>query len=1200
MQGWANSDYANNGFALTASETASSGWKRFYSSEYATSSRRPSLVLSYHHVPKTPGALSMAGRNSAGWVRSTTPSLSTTVTDLDGGDVAAQFGVATTSTFSALTWSASSIVTSGSPANATTSALAQGTQYYARVRAAQSAPGPSTEYSAYSPTLAFRVDNVPPAVSVLCTGLPEDAFTDPAPTSNVACTASATDATSGVSTFTSVTLDGGTAGVLSLTGTGASRTFSLDKAKLTKGGHELLVTVSDTAGNATVRPYRFGIGSAYLSMPADAQSTSSGSITLEVTAPAGTGAQFQYSTDRTSWTTIPAANLSTLAGGPVSTPVALTADGGLVRSTPVSWDMTSAFSNDVVVFVRPCVVPTVGAACTPSTTGVTTVTVDRSGAGAAGTTVGPVSVALTTGAASLGAVDASVGAASVGRSYNSFASDLDGPFGKGWTTSLQSAAGTAWTTLTDNGDSVLLYASEGGDPLGFASATAATGCVMTYTPPADATHLTLCKVDTTTFTLTELDGPVTEFTQVSGPDFTVATVTDPDTDESTTFDATGASITRILAPLPPGVDAGDCPAGSATAWVVGCADLLLTYSSARVAAVTWRGFEQPLDGSSPILRDYDVACYRYDANGHLTTVWDPRENTSGYATCGTGTAPSGALVTGYGYDATTGRLTTITPAGLRPWTISYGTTTPVTGKVTSVSRTHGSGFNSGATETTTIQYGVTIGTASSSSDDTHPDLTASAVAGWWPLDPGQYPVVAPVTATAVFPPGASTSSLKDASITAMDDLGRAVMTAAFSGTGQTGWRISTQVLDPDTGMTVATLTPANRAAALDPASDTRVLLNLTGTSSEAAQMLASITVSQNLVDDNGDGLENGDDIADVTDTYGPLHMIDANGDPVAARTHTHISYGDVATDAAIPSGAAAETSARWHQQLTVTEGGWDPATSADIAGTVDTVQYAYAFTAAGVQNTSGWEFSTPTQVTTVVPGGTDIVSRTVLDSATGAMVQQRQPSAKDDNLATPTNAGTHVTSTWTVGAYNASTCTATAWFGLPCKAGPASGTVPATTQTSYDVFARPVRTIDTGNSATRTTQVTHLNSGLSTRPATNTITGGASGDKAVPDKSYAYNSTTGIPTRHRRERRKRRHRNHELRRLRPPHLRRRRLPGRRHRGVRRHDRPPGHHHPRPERHQRRHQHLHVQQHHRTTRTTDQRHPQHRGDRDRDL
>ncbi|MGE4113587.1 MAG: DNRLRE domain-containing protein [Candidatus Nanopelagicales bacterium] len=1118
VQEWVGKDAtdpANYGFALTASETASSGWKRFYSSEYSTSSRRPSMTVTYHHKPTTPAAVTLAGRNSAGWVRSATPSLSATVADLDGGTVAGAFYVSTSSTFTSTTWSGSTSVASGTTATKTSGTLAQGTQYYARARASQ-AYSTSTEYSGYTAGVAFKVDSIAPTLTISCTGTTENEFIPNPPTANVPCTATATDATSGVASFSNVTLDGQPTGVLNLSGTGASRTFNLQQSAVGTGWHVVSATVTDNAGNTTTKTYSFGIGTSQMTLPADEQTTSSGTVVLEVSAGGGVSTHVQYSTDGSTWTTIPAAQLTTLAGAGVTTPLPLTGTG-LLKSAQVRWDMTFAFGDDAVVSIRPCVVPTVGQPCLPPTTGQPrTVTLDRSGAGAASTTVGPISVALTTGAASLDTMDAAVGGASIGRSYSSFSPNTDGAFGKGWTTALGSPAGTNWSHLADTGSGLLLYASTGGDPISFAPITAASGCDASYGPVDDATGLDICEVvaaGATMFTLHEIDGPETSFTIQSGSTYILASVYDPDTEQLTEFNSDGTGTTRIIPPLPPGIV---CPSSDTASWQPGCSDLLVTYDSSRVSTITWRGYEQPLDGSTPVLHSYDVACYRYD-NGRLTQVWDPRDNTGGYAACGAATSapPSGALATGYGYDPGSGRLTSVTPPGLQPWTITYNGTS---GKATAISRTHTPGFNGGATETTTIQYDAPIG-AATSGDDTHPDLTAAAVAAWWPVDPAVVPVTAPVYATAVYPPGASTSDLRNAAVTAMDEYGRAIMTAGFSGTGQAGWKVATQVLDPLTGAVRATLTPGNRDAALNPASPLRTDVGLTGTTAEAARMLATTTVYANLVNDNGDGATDSDDIADVTDTYGPLHLGDVAGAQVAVRAHTHTTYGDVATGT-VPSDAADRASAApVHAALAVTEAGWDPSTGSDIASTVQSTRYAYAYTAAGTETTAGWTFTTPIQTTIVMPGSSDIVHRVVLDPDTGQALQQRQPSAMNDSIqyvngvAQATDPGTRLSRTWGVGDYNAANCTATVWYGLPCDARPASGNLPAATQTFYDLFLRPIKQTDTGTGGTtRTTLTAYGNSGISSRPASVQTTGGASGDTPIPDKTISYQTATGLPS----------------------------------------------------------------------------------------
>ena len=83
-------------------------------------------------------------------------------------------------------------------------------------------------------------------------------------------------------------------------------------------------------------------------------------------------------------------------------------------------------------------------------------------------------------------------------------------------------------------------------------------------------------------------------------------------------------------------------------------------------------------------------------------------------------------------------------------------------------------------------------------------------------------------------------------------------------------------------------------------------------------MLATTTVYANLINDNGDAGADSDDIADVTDTFGPLHLVDVAGAQVAVRAHTHTTYGEVATGE-VPTDAGDRASkAPVHAALAVT------------------------------------------------------------------------------------------------------------------------------------------------------------------------------------------------------------------------------------------------------------------------------------------
>jgi hypothetical protein len=114
-QAWANGSYPNYGFALTGSETSSTSWKRFYSAEYATASKRPSLVLTYHKkaAPATPSGLRLQYTDAQlASQDGTAPTLQAKVSATESSTVYARFAVYQGAT---KVWPTSASYVTGSP-----------------------------------------------------------------------------------------------------------------------------------------------------------------------------------------------------------------------------------------------------------------------------------------------------------------------------------------------------------------------------------------------------------------------------------------------------------------------------------------------------------------------------------------------------------------------------------------------------------------------------------------------------------------------------------------------------------------------------------------------------------------------------------------------------------------------------------------------------------------------------------------------------------------------------------------------------------------------------------------------------------------------------------------------------------------------------------------------------------------------------
>jgi YD repeat-containing protein len=664
------------------------------------------------------------------------------------------------------------------------------------------------------------------------------------------------------------------------------------------------------------------------------------------------------------------------------------------------------------------------------------------------------------------------------------------------------SADSDWTGLSDRGSTVVVVDAEGA-PLTFAKRSGGG-----YSPTGDdadsgltLTAGTAGTFGPTSFTVADLDGNATTFTPkgtftasptpAAAHPYQVSQVTQPGSAQTTTYSYdTSSRVTQILAPVPAESTCTSTTPGSGT-WTGGCKGLYLTYGTSgntngRLTAVTFR-----TTSPAGAELDVDVVCYAYDANARLSAVWDPRDGTAGTGShpvaCGSQIRP-----TTYTYDSA-GRIATITPPGLAAWTLGYDSS----GRLSTVSRTHNSA-NGGGTETHQVVYGVAT-TADSTHPQYRPDLSATAISAWGQAE-------APVTATAVFAPGhaASSTDLREASVSYLNAEGRTVNTADYSAPGgvdsTAGWHIDTTDYDAR-GNVVRTLTASNRDEALDPTNLADPALNLPTDTVAAASALSTVNL---YAYDPATGT------CDLTDTFGPYHLVTLpNGTRAGARAHTRTSY-DTGNETGHPAGGLL------HLPVTVTVGA---SLSANPVATnetdVRTTSNEYALSAT---DTTGWTFRQPMKVTTDPGSGhLAITAVTRYDATTGAVIETRQP--KSDGA----DAGTTQTIYYTAGTNSADPACGNkpAWATLTCLTRPAAqpgvsglpGLVTKRT-TGYDYLTRPVSVVETvtdaaGTTQTRTTSTSYTSSGYGTDTAATTITGGLGA--AVPPTTITYDPATGLP-----------------------------------------------------------------------------------------
>ena len=646
-----------------------------------------------------------------------------------------------------------------------------------------------------------------------------------------------------------------------------------------------------------------------------------------------------------------------------------------------------------------------------------------------------------------------------------------GVYGPGWRSALPGPpAGAGGKTIidrTDSGGYVILQGGDGSQDI--YQETGANSSTVTYTGLGDAADGSVLTKNLTaspqTFTLTDLDGTVTTWWLYQAT-WQVQSVAQSGAAAANTTTYTWDASNRIsvmTAPSPPEVT---CPAGLPALAVAGCRSLSFTYAAVTTATGTgsgqWGNYQGQLQSISYVaadpaqantMRTTVVAAFTYDSNGLLRQVSDPRL--------------SPPLTTTYSYDPT-GRLLTVTPPGLASWTLGYDGS----GRLTSLSRPD----PSGQTATSTIAYDLPL------SGSGLPDLSAGTDATWGQSGDD------PITGTAVFrpdhvpavPPGAG--DWPYATVHYQDVNGRETDTADYGGAA--GWNVAVKQYD-QYGNVISSLTADNRAQALNPTAQTdAAVAAMTG--AQNAPMRAAALSTLNAY--SGDGVE-------LLDTLGPTHPVTSGGQAYDARAHTHTVYSD--QDGSEP----AHTGPAYRLPTTITTSA-QTGSGAELDMRTTINGYAPLDGSSATSLTSGWTLRMPTTVTTVMPGGTNLVKRTVYNSS-GQPLQVREPAD-----ANGTTAATTVTTYYSGGL--SGNCVSNTFAGMPCTRGPAAqptGTTLPTSAYTYDYYGKTVTATDSSGGNTRTTTMSY---DAADRPTGTTITGGQG--TATPATTISYDPNTGLQT----------------------------------------------------------------------------------------
>ena len=1125
---WINQGLANNGFMVNGDETDPLSNKVWRSENHTGTTYRPTLSITYNTYPST-----VAGRymspyqvaSTGAWFTNVTgPSFRGAALDSDGGQNKLRVQVFPTSRTGSAIWD--SLLTgtwanvgSTSVATAPGGTFTNGTTYSWRGTAYD-----GTDYSkSWSSWVDFTVDTTAPATPTVSSATyPANGW------AGTKADASFTFSSSGHNDVASwaYRFDGQPwTSVAGNVGTANSSTSSTLK-NIPAGWATLHVVGIDRAGNRSPEAvYTFGTVPG-LTSPTDGQATQQYVNLGGTAAAANTQVKYQYRLTVGAWTDIPVGvggavtdtSLTAVSAWPVSTTVVTS----YAKSPTLVLDVRKLLTSGGVTSDGTVQIQAVftAAGVSTATGNLAIVTLDQNGFGGsyASEQVGPGTVSLGSGNYALSTTDVSVASygsdLTLSRTFNSKAPAASGLMGPGWKTSIGvDDAASSYTTLSDTGGSVTVTDADG-TVLSFANQSGH------YVGQRDADTLTLTAGAALgsapgSFTLLDEDGNQTVFS-VSANWGQVASLAVPHAYPPTSIIQPGSNQTtsytystissknvpvRLLAPVPPGVTCPSSGVFSGTSQM-GCRALELSYTTVLGSPQISKATEQTTDGAGTSIT-VDLACFTYDANGRLSQVWDPRLN----ATTCAGSPSVSDLPTTYGYDAS-GRVSTLSPPGLAVTTLGYDGN----GRFVSAARTHNSTWGNG-TEADQVVYDVPILNDADAASGLHPDLTPATAATWAQADTA-------VTAVAIFGAGDTVPTLplgagadfRDSTVYAMNAASRVVNTSSYSGTGQAGWKVSTNEFN-ESGSLIRSLDPANRDRALRRSDAPASSVDLPSDTAAAALMLDTTNIYS--LNANDTSPETGTQL-DLVDSFGPYHQVVLpDGSLTAARTHTHYGY-----DSGSELGHPAPTNLSLH--LTTSE--WTEASTQ--AGTYQvvgnpapgpdrrTTSYGYQLNSGA--DVTGWTFRTPLTSTVTPGGGASVITTTaVLDPTTGIAKESRMPS---DTAGT--GAGTTTTTYYSNGTLNNAGCVNNAWYMQVCKTQPKvqpSGTgagsagLPIVT-TTYDWLLRPQAITQTvtdaaGASQTRTSTTTYSNGGWSGRAVSSSVTGTVGA--ALPAVTNTYSTTTG-------------------------------------------------------------------------------------------
>lgn len=1056
----------NWGLQLKAdSETAASGFRKLRSAENGDVAKAPKLVLTYNSYPYKATGLSFSPGNTTGstnYVTSLTPTLSAVVTDPDGGQVRGYFEIRDSSG-STMLWSGNSgWTTSGGQVTiqVPTTILTHGSTYQVRAYSRDAALK-SLTYQ----TRNMVVDTSAPAVTITSTGYTNNTWTAPAPSSNNFTFDGPTD----TATFDAV-LDG----VPTTLYANSSGDFSFPMTYVAQW-HTYQVTAIDKAGNrGAVSTFSFGSGAPGFTVPQQNQSTTS-TFPLDISAPPNaTGATLNWKLQgETTWRSMGSGTV-TKAGsswaGAVSTSGGRTGTGDLLWKA-ISEEVSSGVNLEApaLLNLRACFQYTASAdKCTYART--LQLVPSAFGGNFPTASLGPATVALFTGEASINGVDAADSKSALGRSFSSYdrSTLTSGVFGPGWSEpDILAGNANVEAGVIDNrskdGTFVIVEPDSGSQV--FVSASGSATSFVPLEPTGDATVLTYTPGSGGQPDTLELTRPLgadsvrTKWTlrtsDMGGdPAWIADSVDAPGTASDTVITSTSQRPTFVRESDPSA--ASTC---TATTQTVGCRGLKMTYtgtgSATRLASVA----KVIGAATQSAVTTVTIASYAYDGSGRLNGVCTPVP-----------AAGKPTLCTTYAYTTVAGRtvISEVQPAGLKKWRLNYDTT----GRLINVKRERPTGGDA----TWSVDYGLTP------SSNGLPDLSA-ATAGQW----GQQTI--PTKVFAVYKPYTGTADVSKAELLYTTGDGMVTNTASY---GPSGWLVDTNWYDAN----------GNVVQELDSTGWARVQASAATDRPRVAAEASSYTIYNTW---------GGSDVAGtrVVDEYGPAHSATLkDGTTGLFRTHTQTMYDD---DPAVDTSLIANRPGSTGLGLVVkkTRAVSNATRSIDFDGQV--TKYGYDPVVSG--DPSGWTLGLPTTASTQVDASSWSTATTRYD-ASGREIESRRPGGAADSSGAGTDALSSRITYYTAG--GSGDCGGKpAWDGMLCKVEPAGQptgpTVPSTYVNSYNLDLQATSVLEvSGGVVARTSTGTFDDIGRATGMTKQTTGSGVANETIAT--TYEYDDNTGLAT----------------------------------------------------------------------------------------